>query len=216
MPKSSLSENLIQKLKLVLSDDLPGFHGQKEMMPAGRIVIPRDTRDYSQLIPAAVLIALFPIGPDWRFPLIKRVEDGFAHSGQVALPGGRLEEGETVEMAALREAEEEIGLDQNRVRVIGELSPLPIPISGFLVHPVIGVLDHEPDWQLQAGEVDDIFTPSVDALLDTAYRASETRRFREQQFEVPYFNFKPYKVWGATAMILAEFELILQRVLSDT
>ena len=214
MPETPLHLPFIQALKRQLSNDLPGFTGQQEMMPAGRTVIPNQSPDYEKLTPAAVLIALFQSDDTWYFPLIKRVEDGFAQSGQVALPGGRLEDGESVEIAALREAEEEVGLLRTSVTLLGKLSPLPIPISGYLVHPVVGVLDSEPVWTPQIGEVEDIFTTSIDDILDEKRRATEVRHFRKQPFTVPYFNLSPYKVWGATAMILAEFEQVLRVVLN--
>ncbi|PIZ66809.1 MAG: CoA pyrophosphatase [Candidatus Marinimicrobia bacterium CG_4_10_14_0_2_um_filter_48_9] len=213
MNSLTLSPKFIDTLTQILVNDLPGFEGQQVMMPAGRPVIMPELSEFKNLKPAAVLIALFEAnGTEWRFPLIQRVEDGLAHSGQIALPGGRLEVGETVEMAALREAEEEIGLDSSSVTVIGNLSPLPIPVSGFLVHPVVGVLTHEPIWRPQRGEVETVFTVSVSDLMDEAKRATEVRHFREQPFTVPYFHFEPYKVWGATAMILSEFDHLLQRL----
>lgn len=210
----TLSPKFIDALTQILVKDLPGFEGQQVMMPAGRRVILPELGEFKALKPAAVLIALFKENEtdDWRFPLIQRVEDGFAHSGQIALPGGRMEAGETVEMAALREAEEEVGLKQSSVTVIGKLSPLPIPISGFLVHPVVGVLTHEPAWKPQPGEVEAVFTVSVSDLMNESNRATETRHFREQPFAVPYFHFDAYKVWGATAMILSEFDHLLQRL----
>lgn len=183
-------------------------------MPAGRQVIPREAPDYASLKPAAVLIALFQSEKEWRFPLIQRVEDGFPHSGQVALPGGRIEAGETVEGAALREAEEEVGLTQSTVEVLGKLSPLPIPVSGYLVQPVVGVLEEEPLWRPQLGEVAEIFTAAVQDLLNKSKRTTEIRHFRNQPYTVPYYNFVPYKVWGATAMILAEFELVVRESLN--
>ncbi|MCF7801936.1 MAG: CoA pyrophosphatase [Candidatus Marinimicrobia bacterium] len=171
--------------------------------------------DYQNLTPAAVLIALFPKENTWYFPLIRRVVDGFAHSGQIALPGGRIETGETVEGAALREAEEEVGLVRPGVEVLGKLSPLPIPVSGYLVNPVVGVMQSEPRWRPQPGEVADIFTASVQDLMDESNRTTEMRHFRDKRYTVPYFNFKPHKVWGATAMIIAEFELVVQGILNQ-
>lgn len=209
-----LPPDFIADLAAILqADDLPGFAGQQVMMPAGRNIITQVEPDYHNLTSAAVLIALFPKARSWHFPLIRRVVDGFAHSGQIALPGGRVETGETIDEAALREAEEEVGLVRDGVGILGRLSPLPIPVSGFLVHPVVGVLKSEPRWLPQPGEVADIFTVSVDDLLNESNRTTEIRHFREKPYTVPYFHFKPHKVWGATAMILAEFERLLHGIL---
>lgn len=214
MTTFACNSDFIQRLQEKLNGDLPGFVGQQGMMPSGRKVILPEATDFGDLKPAAVLIALFQEASEWHFPLIKRVEDGFAHSGQIALPGGRLENDETAEAAALREAEEEIGLDQTSVTVIGKLSPLPIPISGYLVHPIVGTLATKPTWRMQPGEVDEVFTASIQELLDASNRTTEVRQFRQQSFTIPYFRFDTYKVWGATAMILAEFEHILQNISS--
>lgn len=216
MSNQQLPADFIPQLRKILgADQLPGFKGQQAMMPVGRKVISQTEPDYQNLTPAAVLIALFPKANSWYFPLIRRVVDGFAHSGQIALPGGRIELGETVEGAALREAEEEVGLMRSGVEVLGKLSPLPIPVSGFLVNPVVGVMQSEPRWQPQPGEVADIFTASVQDLMDESNRTTEMRQFRDKHYTVPYFNFKPHKVWGATAMIIAEFELVVQGLLNQ-
>ena len=135
--------------------------------------------------------------------------DLFAHSGQIALPGGKLETGETPEIAAVREAEEEIGLVRTTVTVLGKLSPLPIPVSRYLVHPIVGMLSEQPDWLLQPGEVESLFTITLNDLRSAQNQATETRYFRDRPFKVPFFHFKSHKVWGATAMILAEFLVIL-------
>ncbi len=209
MRLNKFQNKFIQNLQQALGRDLPGFKGQRRMMPVGRKVIPPETSDYSGLRPAAVLLALFPDNKTWRFPLIQRVADGFAHSGQVALPGGKLETGETPEMAAVREAEEEIGLGRTAVRVIGKLSLLPIPVSRYLVHPIVGVMSKQPDFRLQPGEVESVFTITLGDLRSGQNQATEIMHFRGKPFEVPCFHFKPHKVWGATAMILAEFLVIL-------
>jgi len=91
MNSLTLSPKFIDTLSQILVNDLPGFEGQQVMMPAGRPVIMPELSEFKNLKPAAVLIALFEAnGTEWRFPLIQRVEDGLAHSGQIALPGGRL------------------------------------------------------------------------------------------------------------------------------
>lgn len=216
MSNHQLPKDFISRLRHLFSTGrLPGFEAQQSMMPAGRKVISRAEPDYRNLTPAAVLFALFPKEDSWYFPLIRRVVDGFAHSGQVALPGGRVEEGETVEEAALREAEEEVGLTRSGVVVLGKLSPLPIPVSGYLVNPVVGVLDTEPRWRAQPGEVEEIFTASVHDLINGTNRTTEIRHFGERPYSVPYFDFKPHKVWGATAMIMAEFEWVVLETLKQ-
>jgi len=135
------------------------------------------------------------------------------HTGQVSLPGGRVEEGETFEAAALREATEEIGVDPGTVELFGRLTPLHIPASGFLLHPIVGFTSMRPAFQRAEWEVARIIEAPVSVLADPAVvkREMRTRMVRGQSIDVdvPYFDIDGEKVWGATAMVLAEFCAIL-------
>ena len=135
------------------------------------------------------------------------------HTGQVSLPGGRVDQGETFEVAALREATEEIGVDPNAVEVLGRLTPLHIPVSGFLLHPIVGYTSMRPAFQRAEWEVARIIEAPVNRLSDPAAvkREIRTRVVNGQSIDVdvPYFDIDGEKVWGATAMVLAEFCAIL-------
>jgi 8-oxo-dGTP pyrophosphatase MutT (NUDIX family) len=135
------------------------------------------------------------------------------HTGQVSLPGGRVDQGETFEVAALREATEEIGIDPNAVEVLGRLTPLHIPVSGFLLHPIVGYTSMRPAFQRAEWEVARIIEAPVNRLSDpaTVKREIRTRVVKGQSIDVdvPYFDIDGEKVWGATAMVLAEFCAIL-------
>jgi len=198
-----LPDELLHSLK----NPLPGKATQEIMAPTGRNRIL-----FEHKYTAAVLISLFQQDGRWRFPLIKRAKDEYVHSGQIALPGGRIEAGETPVESALREAEEEVGLNPEKVRIIGQLTPLLIPVSKFLVFPVVGIVREEPKWTRNSTEVDSIFTVSIDEILDDSIVKSEMWKFAVGVRNVPFFYLNRHKVWGATAMILSEFKSVLKSI----
>jgi 8-oxo-dGTP pyrophosphatase MutT (NUDIX family) len=158
---------------------------------------------------AAGLLLLFPVNDRAHLVLTVRGDSLGRHRGQVSLPGGEIEPGESVEEAALREAHEEIALDIKDVRTIGRLAPLDIPVSGFRLHPVVASIDHHPPLHPTEGEVARILELPVEAFLDPA---SFGRRMLDREgrtLEVPAFHVGGVEIWGATAMALAEFLTLL-------
>jgi 8-oxo-dGTP pyrophosphatase MutT (NUDIX family) len=131
------------------------------------------------------------------------------HPGQVSLPGGVVEPGETFEQAALREAHEEVALERENVRVLGALTPLDIPVSGFRLYPIVATIDSRPRLRPADGEVAHILEIAVDDLLDPhAVRRIERER-DGIALSVPGFHVAQHEIWGATAMVLAEFLTLL-------
>lgn len=131
------------------------------------------------------------------------------HGGQVALPGGVVDPGETFEQAALREAHEEVGLTRDQVRVLGALTPLDIPVSGFRLHPIVGASDTRPRLTPAHGEVARILEIDVDELFARDCLVSTSRQREGVAFTVPGFHVHGVEIWGATAMVLAEFLSLL-------
>ena len=151
---------------------------------------------------------LLPDGDSAHIILTVRA-DALRHGGQVSLPGGVVDPGETFEQAALREAHEEIALSLNEVRVLGALTPLDIPVSGFRLHPIVAVNPTRPALTPSDGEVARILEVSLDELLDPRH-LSTTERVRDGvTFTVPAFHVHGVEIWGATAMVLAEFLALL-------
>jgi 8-oxo-dGTP pyrophosphatase MutT (NUDIX family) len=178
---------------------------QEEMMFLTRLR-QRPSNRPGQARQGAVLIMLYEADGQLQLPLIKRRDDLTHHPGQVAFPGGRLEDGETPYQAALRETEEEIGVPGETVALLGALSPIYIPPSDFEVHPFVGWRESgRPAFHPDPREVAEVIEVSLIHLRDPACRASERWELRGQAVEIPYFNIPPHKVWGATAIILSEF-----------
>ncbi len=209
MEMTSLPD-LERRLRLALAGTLPGVEAQRRMAP-----IPRPGwlpgRSPEESRPAAALLLLFPAASPAHVLLTVRSSQLPSHAGQVSLPGGAVEDGESLEQAALREASEETGVDPAAVRVLGRLTPLHIPVSGFVLNTVVGVTDARPDFRLAGTEVDQILEPGLDHLLDPA-AVRRIPHLRDGLFhDVPYFAVDGVQVWGATAMVLAEFLEIVRQ-----
>ncbi len=158
---------------------------------------------------AAALVLLYPHGTSAAVPLTVRASGLARHAGQISLPGGAMDPGETLVQTALREAAEEIGVDPARVRVLGELTPIHVPVSAFTLHPVVGITDARPDFRAAPHEVQEILEVSLEDLRD-ASRIRQGSVVREGiAIEYPYFNLLGHQVWGVTAMVLGEFICLL-------
>ena len=127
----------------------------------------------------------------------------------MSLPGGAIEPDETVEQAALREAHEEVGLNIDDVHVLGRLTPLDIAVSGFRLHPIVANVDAHPKLVASDGEVARILEVDVDDLLDRRHLVVTTMSRDGVDFRVPAFRVAGTEIWGATAMVLAEFLTLL-------
>ena len=127
------------------------------------------------------------------------------HGGQVSLPGGVVDPGETFEQAALREAHEEVALPLDDVRVLGALTPLDIPVSGFRLHPIVATHPTRPQLTPSDGEVARILEVGVDELLNPEHFVTTERDRDGFALTVPAFRVADVEIWGATAMVLAEF-----------
>ena len=158
---------------------------------------------------AAGLLLVFPIVDRAHVILTVRAGTLGRHSGQVSLPGGGVETGETIEQAALREAHEEIGLPLDTVRVLGALTPLDIPVSGFRLHPIVAVSGMRAVLTPSDGEVARILEVDVDELVAPGRLVSIERKRDGRSMIVPAFLAGGEEIWGATAMVLAEFLTLL-------
>jgi 8-oxo-dGTP pyrophosphatase MutT (NUDIX family) len=204
--------SLPRELKRALAAPLPGLDAQLRMAPRFRDGIePRSDRD--GLRHAAALLLVYPRDEQWYVPLTLRGSALRHHTGQVSLPGGRLDAGETVEAAALREADEEIGVAPADVEVLGQLTPLPIAVSGHLLHPVVGAAAATPSFVLHEHEVEALIeVPLADLRRADVVRWEVRQRARAPfgEMDVPCFDVGGVRVWGATAMVLAEFLAVLE------
>lgn len=202
-------------LRDALSVPLPGLDAQLRMAPNPRAgwdptAFPEGLRDGAALV-------LVCVGPEGLYvPLTVRGAGLRTHTGQVSLPGGRVDAGESFETAALREAAEEIGVAPASVEVLGRLTKLHIPVSGYILHPIVGIAHAPVEFRRAEWEVARILQASFAALRDPATARRELRQRTRNgiavDVDVPYFAIEGEKVWGATAMVLAEFLAVVESV----
>ena len=204
-----LSE-LEAQVRTALAKSLPGVQAHTALAPRPRRgwragYTPEDSRR------AAGLLLLYPKAWQPHVALTVRAEALPQHGGQVSLPGGTVERAESVEQAALREASEEIGLDPTQVRILGALTPLHIPVSAFVLHPVVAVADTRPSFRAADREVARILEAAIEELADES-RLRREKLWRDgREYEIPYFDLCGEHIWGATAMVLAELLYVIGR-----
>jgi 8-oxo-dGTP pyrophosphatase MutT (NUDIX family) len=201
----SMDHPFAQRLAEDLVGPLPGVRAQFSMAPMPRREAEHSAQPRRGAKVNGVLILFYPHNDEIYLPLILRPTYPGVHSGQVALPGGRIEEeDESVVDCALREAHEEVGVDPNDVQVLGQLSSLYIGASNNIVYPTVGWTDTRPDFQTDAREVALLIETPLRSLLDPANLRRDQRDVRGRRALVPYFVVCDQIVWGATAMILGE------------
>jgi 8-oxo-dGTP pyrophosphatase MutT (NUDIX family) len=199
---------VLERLQTAFRQPLPGAPAQALMAPRPRHEWPASF-DPAHLRHAGGLLLVFPVDAAAHIILTVRAGTLGRHGGQVSLPGGVAEAGETFEGAALREAHEEVGLALDAVRVLGALTPLDIPVSGFRLHPIVAAVGARPRLTPADGEVASILEIPIAELLDPSRRVSTTRVREGRDLPVPAFRVEGVEIWGATAMVVAEFLIMI-------
>jgi len=200
-------EKVVKRLELMLQYPLPGRLGQITMSPQ-----PIDEKRFASMIrddhrKGAVLMLFYPDADNSFIPFIKRPSYPGVHGGQIAFPGGKWEpEDSDLGITAIREAEEEIGIDASKVKLLGKLSDVYIPPSNFMVSPYIGFLEETPIFHPDPKEVERIINCPFPLLLDKNIRkVTKVSASSGLSLEAPYFDIEQEVIWGATAMMLGEF-----------
>ena len=197
-----------KRLRSACRAPLPGGNAHRRLAPRPRPGWrPGEVPDHAT--PAAALVLLYPLDDEPHVLLTVRAGRLGKHAGQVSFPGGLIDDGESVEAAALREAFEEVGLDPASVRLVGALSPLYITVSNFAIHPVAGIAGETPVLRPSVAEVARLLPVPVADLADPGNLRRGTRWRDALHCDVPYFAVRNERVWGATAMVLGELLAML-------
>ena len=198
---------LYKQIVAGLSQPLPGLEAQKKMAPSTRNPTRIQHREVAQK--SAVTLLLFQKLNNWYIALIKRNIYHGKHSAQISFPGGKYEESDqNLLTTAIRETHEEIGIKLRENQILGELSSLYIPISNFIVHPYIALLEETPVYQIN-DEVQYIIEYPLEHLCDPLKKEIKTIESQDHLIEAPIYICDEDYIWGATAMILSEFSELI-------
>jgi 8-oxo-dGTP pyrophosphatase MutT (NUDIX family) len=206
---------LCLKMKERLMAPLPGHeaHDVFRATPVGDVRPLFDHKHPPR--PGGVIILLYEDEGLFKFPLIKRPEYTGAHGGQISLPGGKAEPGEDAVETALRECEEEIGVSRDQIEVLGKLSDFLVIPSNYQVTPVIASVGQKPLFKPDPFEVSRVLEARVgDLASENAIRQTEILVAGKYRMLAPHFEIENEIVWGATAMMLNEFRVILRELLT--
>lgn len=193
----------------------PGLTSQLRMVPDPR---PGD-KTYQEVgdscLKAGVLVLLYPREGRLHLVLTRRTANVAQHQAQISFPGGQKDENESIIEAALREAREELHVAPGAVRVLGELTPLFIPPSNYCIYPVVAAAGRRPDFRPAPDEVAEVIEIPLDHFLDLRNIQREVWPIRGTDVTVPFFLFQGHKIWGATAMVLAELIDLIKGAAND-
>jgi 8-oxo-dGTP pyrophosphatase MutT (NUDIX family) len=212
-----MTAKFISNLKEQLnSHPLPGEDIQFLMAPITRQRIKQQQLENYSPRKSAVLILLYPTKTSINTILIQRPVYEGVHSGQIAFPGGKFEEGDlALENTALREANEEIGINTKNIQLIGSLTDVYISPSNFLVKPFVGFVEELSELKADSYEVNQIIHSDLFSLNNELIKGVKTIEHSNGfKIKTPYYEVEGFTVWGATAMMISELNAVVSKVIS--
>jgi 8-oxo-dGTP pyrophosphatase MutT (NUDIX family) len=198
-------------LKSALTDELPGGSAHSKMLPPGRRLKQLEN-ELSSVKQSSVLVLLYPEENKIYTCLTRRPSTMKYHPGQISFPGGKVEkEDASAEMAALREAHEEVGIDTSEIEVLGKLSDFYLEISRFSIQPFLAWTDKRPEFTVNTDEVEELILFPVSDFVEKEIVQETELQTMTGILPIKYFPYNGQVIWGATAMILAELIEIMRK-----
>lgn len=204
--KRLVKEPMLAAIRRALRQPLPGLSAQLRMAPRPRPLSPPAGHQPRE---GGVLILLYPKDGALYLPLIRRSDTVEYHKGQISLPGGARERGESLEQTALRETHEELGIAPSSLQVLGALTPLYVYASDYCISPYVAYSSVPPVYTPDPIEVAEVLEVSLAVLSDPRTRREEVWTIRGLPMTVPFYSINGHKVWGATAMVLSELVAVV-------
>ena len=164
------------------------------------------------LKPAAVLVPLIARSNGWCLLFTKRSDKVEAHKGEISYPGGMIEEGESALSAALRETHEELGIAEDRIRILGELDEI-LTVTGFRIRPFVAKLRWPTALRPNPGEIESVHMLNLADFTDRSRFKSKLWKHNRRDYPVYFFEFPECTVWGATAKITKN---LIDRISGET
>ncbi len=194
----------IEQIKEALQHSADGLAYQKRMIPVGRKLTPSEEQR-NQMKHSAVLVLLQEGMQGIEVLFTQRKMNLKHHPGQISFPGGRRDATDRNAVdTALRETSEEIGIEVSNIEIIGQLSPVYVVVSNYWVEPIVGYLRHHQTTKINPEEVETVFAQSFARFVTKNVQKTALVETNSGPLEVPCYEVDGYRIWGATAMILAE------------
>ena len=207
-------ELFFKNIEVFKNTQLPGIEAQFKLAPKMRLEYNAKKIEANNPKIAAVLALFYPNqNNEVSLLLTKRANYIGTHSGQISFPGGKFEKSDlNLKETALRETFEEVGIFQEKIDIVREITEVYIPPSNFSVTPFIGILNDIPVFKLNSEVAKIIEIPFPDLLDDTMLGSISITNSYMKETSVPCFNFDGSVIWGATAMILSEIKELLKNI----